>query len=90
MKNKDLKTCSKGNYGLPHEGNPTLEDIRTSALMRIADATETIASDYAKLRKDLEYFANGYKKRGVEISELERRNAALRGVITRLKNKYEK
>lgn len=88
-----LKDLSKQDFTLTPEGKPTLEQIQASCLMRMADSSELmannskiIATNYAQLIKDLEYYKNAYKNKRADYEALERSNRALKGHITRLKN----
>jgi hypothetical protein len=80
------REASKGNYGLFNTA-PTLEEINSGSLQRIADAVELMAKNHAALLEE----RDRYKRRWEE--ELDRRAArdqtisALRGVITKLKKK---
>lgn len=87
---RDIKNLTK-QAGWVTE-NVTNSDLQISALMRIADASEVMAKnsqimaqDRVRLEKDLNYYKEGYQTRGQKITDLERSNSALRGVITRLK-----
>jgi hypothetical protein len=63
------------------------DNINTGCLQRIADATEKMAYNYTQMQKDLEWYKNAYKQSGQSYAKLEKRNAALKGVITKLKKK---
>ena len=65
----------------------TTESIKAGSLQRIADATEKMAASYDNLRTDRDYYKREHAERGATIAILERRLAALRGVITKLKRK---
>ncbi len=64
---------------------PSCAEINTGSLQRIADATEKMASSYDSLRNDRDMYCRWYKEGREAIAKLERRNAALKGVITKLK-----
>lgn len=68
------------------EEKNSLELVRTSALVRIADALEIGVADYVKMRRDLEFHRQRVKDLNAEIDRLTLSKAALRGVITRMKN----
>jgi len=87
---KNLKSCSKESYNLSHDGNPTPEEVRTSALMRIADATETIAQSYNNLIAERDRFKQWFYEEQAAKTVLIKKVSALKGVITRMKNKGEK
>ncbi len=65
--------------------NPTHQDIQTGAIQRIADATEAMAANHIKLTADRDWWKQDAEGRSREIDRLTRSNAALRGVITKLK-----
>ena len=56
-------------------------------MQRIADATELMAKDHAKLIRDLEFAERSRKSWMENCDRLSKKVSALRGVITRLKNK---
>lgn len=64
----------------------TNDDLQTGALMRIADATELMASNYVKLQNDYKYMRESRDGWQVDAERLKRSNAALRGHIKRLKH----
>lgn len=86
MSFKSYKQESKTNWGC--EGRkPNRDDLQFGAILRIADAVETMARPFVSLLEEVEY----QKKRRASLEEgnarLYRRMAALRGHITRLKSK---
>lgn len=62
-----------------------LEQLRTGALLRIADATEKMAASYDQLRRERDNLSASVDAAWEREARLERRVAALRGVITRMK-----
>ncbi len=65
----------------------TQEELRTGALLRIADAAEKMALNVTRLQEELDRY-KGYHKcalRGIDRGG--RRISALRGVITKLKRR---
>lgn len=95
----DLKQVSKvGRNVLPHEENK-VDIVQLSALVRIADAAETTAQgmayllkerqqlerDISEYRRKMEMYKQWYHDQGERLAKSDRSNAALRGVITRLK-----
>lgn len=68
----------------------TNENLNTSALMRIADATEAMAADYVKLRKDKELYERWWREERAKTEGLNKTIVALKGHVTRLKRKVEK
>ena len=85
MSFKSYKEESKGNYGTWQEKPLNLEQLNTGAILRIADATEKMASNYVKMEKDLAWYKERSANKEIEIEKLRRSNAALRGVIKRMK-----
>lgn len=65
----------------------TVEDLNLGCLQRIADATELMAREYARLVSDRDRFERWYKESKACSARLARSNAALRGQITKLKRK---
>jgi len=63
----------------------TNDDLRTGCLMRIADATEKMASNYTELQNNLEWYKRRFNEKTEEIATLEKRVAAYKGVINRMK-----
>ena len=70
-------------------GGGTIEDKQRCCLQRIADATETMAKNHDELQRRAESFERMYKDQRRRAKSLERSNAALRGVITKLNNKIK-
>lgn len=81
----NLKEISRGTWN--NNGSTTCEEINAGSLQRIADATEAMSRNYVELQNQVDY----YKKRMESLQEqnetLFRSNAALRGVITKLKKR---
>lgn len=91
MKSVNLKESTKINWTVQLNGDsnyPGDENIKLGCLMRIADATEKMAQNYTKLQDELSLYKKWYKERGDTIEYLRRQNRALRGHLTRLKNKH--
>lgn len=64
----------------------TNDDLQTGALMRIADATELMASNYLKLQNDYKYMKEDRDRYRDWYHKEQKKSAALKGHITRLKN----
>ena len=88
MSHKSYREESRKNYGQSGGGNLTLEQITCGALLRMADATETMAKNHIKMQSDLDYYKRLSENRADRVASLERSNAALRGTITKLKRKH--
>jgi hypothetical protein len=90
-----LREASKGNFntnftGANPNGGVTFQEIQAGCIQRIADAIELTAKNYLRLQSDLEY----YKRRSEELQArnkiLERRIAAQKGLVTKLKKGHAK
>ncbi|MDO6747199.1 hypothetical protein [Gilvimarinus sp. 1_MG-2023] len=73
----------------PNREKPTREQLQLGCLQRIADATEAMCKDREKLERDYRYMRESRDRYRADCERLERRNAALRGVITRMKRKAQ-
>lgn len=92
---KNWKDISRGNWASNHEEDSTdaREKTKIGALQRIADACELMVKDREDLIKQLEYARDISRMRLDHWEREKNSNRALRGVITKLKNKireYEK
>jgi hypothetical protein len=81
----DLKELTTRDYTI--DRLPSNDDLNTSALMRIADATEKMAANYTKLQNDLEMYKRWYKDKCDSVHRRDRSISNLRGQITKLKKK---
>ncbi len=80
---KNLREASKHNW----TSSNRIEDINAGSLQRIADAAEAMAKNYLRLQEDLDYLKGRVQVLRKRAERAERSNAALRGVITKMKNK---
>lgn len=80
---KNYRDESKINWGTT--GESTREDLQFGCLLRIADATEKIASNYTALQNEVKFLKEQRDDLRRRRNHLERSNAALRGYIKRLK-----
>jgi hypothetical protein len=64
---------------------PGDKNIELGCLMRIADATEKMASNYQKMENDLAMYKRWYGQEVESVKRLTRSNNALRGYLNRLK-----
>lgn len=90
---KSFRELSRREYSRD-ENAATMEDVRIGTLQRIADAAELMAENHNelllkidKLEHDKKTYYDWYREGCETIRSLNRSNNALRGVITRLKNK---
>ncbi len=84
-KYKDYREESRKNWGTTGEGL-TIEQINLGAFLRIADSLERMEKPYKKLLDDTDYLQRRHKENLDRIEYLERSRAALKGVITKIKN----
>lgn len=82
MATESLRARSKRDY---QTDNSSLEHLRTGAILRIADATERMASNYINLQDDRDRYSKWYYEEQERRQGLERSNSSLRGQITKLK-----
>lgn len=61
------------------------EDIRQGAILRIADATELMAKNYAQLQREHDHYKRRFEEEVACSKRLLRSNAALRGCLKRVK-----
>jgi uncharacterized protein involved in exopolysaccharide biosynthesis len=60
--------------------------LQIGALLRIADACETMAKDRDKLQEELAVVRESYHTQGLQVEVLRKRISSQKGQITRLKN----
>lgn len=84
---KDYRTESRASWGAHCDDgqNITSEQLQTGALLRMADATEKMATNYTWLQAEKERYERYYKQEAEKNSKLRKRIAGLQGVITKLK-----
>jgi hypothetical protein len=66
---------------------PDREQLMLGCLQRIADATESMATEYNRLIRDNTWLRSSRDDYRNDCERLRKQNASLRGVITRMKNK---
>jgi len=84
---KPYRDESRANYGSDQVGNLSLEQLRTGALLRIADASESMAREYNRLLDEARVQRRRAENLDRQNDTLRRRVAALKGVITKMKAK---
>lgn len=82
---KYFKEESKKNYYSSLPGGVSDTQLAVGCLMRIADATETMAQNFVRLQNDVEWYKKQYKSSQDENARLKYQIRALRGRVTRLK-----
>lgn len=88
---KEWKSCkkeSKTDWGQIVEGEIGRDQIQLGAILRIADATEKMASSYDDLRKERDYLNDRIEIFKKNIHFDEKRIAGLKGYIGRLRKIY--
>lgn len=85
---KSYREHSKTDWGT--DGKPNLEQIQAGAILRIADATEKMASNYVRMESDLAMYKRRYNDEKAVTARLQRSNNALRGHINRMKKQQTK
>jgi len=81
---KSYREESKKDWGTLG-GAPTREQLVFGCLLRIADAQEQMAKPFVSLLSEAERLRRWHREGNESIQRLVRSNAALRGVITKLK-----
>lgn len=81
---KQFREESKRTWGTESE-NLTNEQIQLGAILRIADASEKMASNYDALLSDRNYYKQRYESERDGHKRTLNRNAGLRGYIKRMK-----
>lgn len=86
---KPYREESRTNWGRDVPDNQSLsrDDLQFGAMLRIADACERMAEDHDKLIRERDRYQRWYESERQSNDRLRNSNAALRGVITRMKNK---
>lgn len=69
---------------------PSETQLVVGCLQRIADATEVMSQRHVELIRQRDFYEQAYRRQLERATWLERRNAALRGVITRMKRQRER
>lgn len=76
-----------GSWGDDDSRAPTREELALGAMLRIAAAVEKMAQPYVNLLDRVAYLDRRLKGEADERRRLSRRIIALRGVVTRTKNR---
>lgn len=88
MASVDIKQATRTNWTVEtsHPAKyPGDENIKIGCMQRIADATELMAKDRQKLIDDYDYLKRNRDYYRERCAKLEKSNAGLKGVITKLK-----
>lgn len=81
------KEESRKRWGDSKGGVPSIEQIKLGCMLRIADATEAIATEHNRLIAENTQITGHYKYSQLDNNRLRKSNAALKGQVTKLKNK---
>jgi len=81
---KSFREESRINWGV-HDLTVDNDQIKLGALLRIAYSCELMAKDRQQMERNLKWHEEHLSRRTRECDRLARSNAALRGVISRLK-----
>jgi hypothetical protein len=85
-----LRTLSKCDWSLPAGTDlPDDERIQLGCLLRIADATELMASNYIRLQNEVEQYKRWHAEEANRNKRLRKDYACLQGQNTKLKNKIK-
>jgi predicted RNase H-like nuclease (RuvC/YqgF family) len=87
---KNWRDASKANWGTsldPELETLNADQIKTGALLRIADAVETVAKDRIQMEKSLKYYKDAFEKSQAEVANLNHKISGYKSHITRLKNR---
>lgn len=88
MMGQSLREASKTNWVSTNE-SPTLEQINTGCLLRIADSVEKMALRHTELMRDRDYWERECRAVRKDRDSLSRSNASLRGHMKRMKAKKD-
>lgn len=86
----NLREASKVNWETPSTDKeyPGDTNIQLGCLMRIADNTDKMAANYIQMENELKLYKRWYEEEKAKSKNLERRNAGLRGALTKIKNRF--
>jgi hypothetical protein len=84
---KNFRDESRGTWGVNLEAseNVSNDQLRMGAMLRIADATEKMASNYTNLQNEKDKYERWYRRELESSARMAKRVSALQGVITRMK-----
>jgi hypothetical protein len=84
---KSFKEQSRDNWYPQDDFLMSNEQLKAGCLQRIADATEIMAKNYVQLQEDAKMYKEWWEQRVETCNRLNRRIAALQGVITKMKRR---
>ena len=87
MTYKSYRAESREEYGQNQEHNLSIDQLNAGSLLRIADAIEKMVQRHTDLIAERDQFERLYIESRSEAESAKRSNAALRGQITKLRNR---
>lgn len=84
---RNLKNASREEW-VSREQKPSLDELKLGCLLRIADSTEKMTENIIQLQSRYEQMVRLYRQERTERLFQQRRVAALKGVITKLKKAH--
>lgn len=66
-----------------------VEKIQLGAILRIADAVETLTKDWSNMKQDLEWYKTAYRSKKEDLEAEVRRKNTYKGHLTRAKNRIK-
>ena len=83
---KDYREQSRTQWGT-EAASLTLDQLNTGAILRIADATEKMATNHVKLQDDYDYMRKDRDRYKERFERAENKIRGLKGAITKLKKR---
>lgn len=84
---RSYRTESRADWGTVDDGPVATDQIKLGCMLRIADATELMSRNFVSMQNDLESTKRNRDFYREKYHQALASNAALRGVITKLKKK---
>lgn len=81
---RSYRDIANANYGTSDD-SISLDQIKTGALLKIADSVSAMAQNWTSLVRERDTFERLYRSERQSSERLLRRNSALRGAITKMK-----
>lgn len=81
---RTFDSASRSEYPT-RDDDATFQEIQTGCIQRIAAATEAMAKNYIRLQSDNDWLRGRVESLTEKCGRAERSNAALRGVIKKMK-----
>lgn len=89
MPHKSFRQESRSDYGVTASENYNLtnEQLQLGALLRIADASEKMATNYTDLQNRMDWYKRQYENAVRRSEKLQRQVNAYKGIVKKLKKK---